>query len=120
LPESVSSRRVYLGIPFYEKRKPIDFVSGLERYKARIREQITQEATEKVMTLALAQVSELFKAAPYGGAGGILKTGTGSGKITPSLGAGFRGGSSPAAQAILSAAAKAKKQSLNKSTTKRK
>jgi hypothetical protein len=120
LPQSFLGRRVYLGIPFYEKRKPIDFVSGIELYKARIREQITQEATEKVTTLALARVSELFEAAPYGGPGGIIKTGTGSGKITPSLGAGFRGGSSPAAKAILSAAAKAKKQSLNKSTTKRK
>jgi hypothetical protein len=119
LPESVSSRRVYLGIPFYEKRKPIDFVGGIELYKARIREQITQEATEKVTSSALAQVSELFKAAPYGGAGGIIKTGTGSGKITPSLGAGYKGGSSPAAQAILSAANRAKKQSLNQSKRKR-
>jgi hypothetical protein len=120
LPESFLSRRVYLGIPFYEKRKPIDFISGFERYKARIREQITQEATEKVTSSALAEVSKLFEAAPYGGAGGIIKTGTGSGKITPSPGAGYKGGTSPAAQAILSAAAKAKKQSLNKSTTKRK
>jgi hypothetical protein len=120
LPKSFLSRRVYLGIPFYEKRKPIDFVGGIELYKARIREQITKEATEKVTTLALAEVSKLFEeeAALYGGAGGIIKTG-GSGNITPSPGAGFRGGTSPAAKAILSAANRAKKQSLNKSKSRR-
>jgi hypothetical protein len=119
LPKSFLSRRVYLGIPFYQKRKPIDFVGGIELWKARIREQITKEATEKVTT-SLAEVSKLFEeeAAPYGGAGGIIKTG-GSGNITPSPGAGFRGGTSPAAKAILSAANRAKKQSLNKSRRKR-
>lgn len=113
MPKSFLSRKVYLGIPFYERRKPIDFVSGLEQYKAGIREQVIAEATPTVTNTAVSAVTAALSSfmAPK-------QRVKGYGSI--SSGAGYSGGTSASAKAILSAASKAKAQSINKSTSKKK
>jgi len=91
----------FMRIPFYERRKPIDFVGGLAAYKARLSGEIASSAISQIIA-ALGTVSDNNP--------GIATSQGGSsrGYGTISQGAGYRGGTSPAGQAILRAAAKAK------------
>lgn len=121
MPQSFLSRKRYLGIPFYERRSTIDILGGLERYKTGIRQQVIAEATPTVEASAVSAaqnfITSFFYVPP------VIKHSKGSGgavATSSSSGAGYKGGTSPAAQSILSAAAKAKSKSISKSTAKKK
>ena len=87
-------------IPFWERRKPIDFVGGLAAYQARLSSEIASSAISQIIA-ALGTVSDNNQ-------GIATKGGSSRGYGTISGGAGYRGGNSPAAQAILKKAAQAK------------
>jgi len=89
----------FMRIPFWERRKPIDFVGGLAAYQARLSSEIASSAISQIV--AALTVSD-------NNPGIATKGGSSRGYGTISGGAGYRGGNSPAAQAILKKAAQAK------------
>jgi len=90
----------FMRIPFYERRKPLDFVGGLAAYKARLSGEIASSAISQIVAALTVSNNNPGIATSQGGSS--------RGYGTISQGAGYRGGNSPAGQAILRAAAKAK------------
>ena len=109
-------------IPFYERRKPIDIVAGLAAYKQQITQEVAQGALDAVIPQATAALTAAFQEAVLSNVMSYDYVSRGGESVGISSGAGYKGGTSPAAKAILSAAAKAKSQSSapNRSTSSKK
>lgn len=89
---------------YYLRRKPIDIGQGLTNLTNYVTRQAIEQATPAVTSNVL---SAITTTANVSGVSGVAIRGSG----TISGGAGFRGGTSPAGKAILSAYNKAKASS---------
>jgi hypothetical protein len=102
---------------FDQRSSPLDFIGGFNNFISRTTSQVVEAAVPQAVNAAVEQVFTLLQPAPtYNGGGG---NGTPRGGGTISSGAGFRGGTSPVSRSILSRAAAARTQSVNRSSSRR-